>query len=672
MEKAGVIERKSSIEHIIKDHTCCQWKTRKKRIHQVIKSNDEYFPKGWKYDTMENGMLSFLEWFKRKAKGATDVFLQDPYFEDVALFFLASADTESEYTVLTQTHLKTNSDGSDAIVPENDMPERKKTIQLCILQNPTLFNRMKLIVKDIPVSDNKLHDRYILFTYPNGKSEAYTLSNSIQGATTKQPLLVTQIGDNAYNKLRIHLTELLDKNSIETIYDYREQKELPSEDVSEIADPGFYNWLCNRIGKESEIDTRLILEDIFGWNTIPKISTFGYGLACIPDSENYNIIQNAAIIIKNNNEWIAILKDFILAKHYSQYPVGFIGCPHFGYGYRNPSYLVELSFNEIVSRYNIYILEYAGIDTDTFRVWGQYYACQILSKTSPEEAIDVLKQLRRTLVTIRYDKQITPVFKATTVLLNALLLQASYCDDYKIMDILLKDDEEWCRALGALLLVYYSRNSEFDAAGALNKISNKNELIHVCKLAWGLQDRIADMNLFYSRLIDVYENKSSDDILKELVTLLQDPYIIEYKIDFVEKVIKPLIEHGFLSCKTISDYVIEGIYAKSISADNAVQLRRILPGVLYSLNGSFDMLVIKAKNTIKKFLANVRSIVIPDDDSLFEAAREVINLRNLLRDLLYLCDLNENPKGSTVKHLLTEVDAELDKVGLHNTKLKFE
>ena len=108
-------------------------------------------------------MLSFLAWFKNKAKGAQQIFLQDPYFEDVAMYFLASAEISCEYTVLTQTKLKTNPDGRNNFINEGESGQRKLKLLNCIKAYPLMFDSMKLNIYDISNKHNVSHDRYLIF-----------------------------------------------------------------------------------------------------------------------------------------------------------------------------------------------------------------------------------------------------------------------------------------------------------------------------------------------------------------------------------------------------------------------------------------------------------------------------------------------------------------------------
>ena len=673
VDKATVIEHKTSEKTVIREPASPKWTKRYAKPKPMVKSNDEYFPNGWDNTSDENGGLGFLAWFKRKAKGADDVFIHDPYFEDVALYFIASADIESSYTVLTQTRLKTNSDGTDTFVPQGEISERKEKIRNSILKNPTLFQGMKLVVKDVAAADNKLHDRYIIFTYGDGRVEAYTLSNSIQGATMKRPLLVTQIGDNAYVKLKAYLEKMLDAETLNIIYDYEEKKSLPYDEVSEIADPEFYSWMCEKCRKPSGYEIEEILDDAIKWNTVAKISTLGYWLATTPESFSYQKKEKAIAIFKSEKIWIDSLKDFVLDKHYSKYPIGFIDCPHNGFRDQNPCYLIGRAYEIIVSRDNTDFLEYAGVEGGTYRVWGQYYACEILVRVSPYEAIDTLKQLSRTLLSIKNDRRATPVFKISNMLLSALFSKAALSVDKDILDLLLSDNEKWCRALGALILLYYSRKDDFSVEEYLGKIQDVQERIHVCKTAWSLRSRIADMTTFYSHLISAYEIVSdSNVVLQDLLLLLNGCYHLEHKADFVVMVISPLIHKGLFTADDVCNAVIEDLYGTSIHEDNSIRLRGVLPTVLHCLDVDFSKLEVDARNTLKQFERAINSMLVKGKNEIFNAAHEVINLRNLLRDLLKLYGDRDNDKTNGIKNVLTDVDASLDKVGLEKTKIKFE
>jgi len=137
VDKASSIQRTRSESHHRINKGLPQWLKRKVTIKPIERCDDAYFPAGWDCETQESGSLSFLEWFKAKTKGAKSVFLQDPYFEDVALSFIALTDIQGECTILTQTDLKTNTDNTSYT---GGGSQRKDRILSLIKDNPSLYD----------------------------------------------------------------------------------------------------------------------------------------------------------------------------------------------------------------------------------------------------------------------------------------------------------------------------------------------------------------------------------------------------------------------------------------------------------------------------------------------------------------------------------------------------
>lgn len=330
-----------------------------------------------------------------------------------------------------------------------------------IKANPLLFDPMKLVVKDVPISHNALHDRYLVFDYGDGRIEAYTLSNSLQGATNKQPLLITQIGDGAFEKVLKHIETTLGREGIETIYDYRnkprEDDEIEKCELRQIADKGFYDWIVTQ--KEAMLNGNVehVLNDIRSWRTYDRMATFGYFLADMHDEEAKKILEYAAAIVTKDAVWISILKDFILKGHYSKYPVGYIKSPHRGWVHADCTRLLGMAYKDIVTPFNAHLIEDSSSEGHSFGVWGQMYASKLLVKASPEGALDVLKQLRPTLLGIDTDRTVTPVFKVTQMLMAELMETVVWQKGDRMMQLMLNDAEPWCRGIGALMLLYCAK-----------------------------------------------------------------------------------------------------------------------------------------------------------------------------------------------------------------------
>lgn len=641
-----------------------------------IKSNDMFFPKGWDKETDVVGLIGFLEWFKNKTKGAKSVFLQDPYFEDVALYFLASADTACEYTILTQIALATNPNGTDKLVENGD---RKKIIKKAIENYPKMFSPMKLVVKDMPGINAKLHDRYLIFWYADGSVEGYTLSNSLQGATLKQPLLITQIGDNAFGMVSKHIKETIDVNKVETIYDYAEVPKKKAKVCSEIADQGFYNWLVSMKRRNVCDFVNEVLPDMQMWNTDAKISTLGYYLA--RSNNDYEYETEIVKQMKADSRWIPILKTYILMKHYDEYPIGFRNCKHRGYHHYDYSSILLVSFDEIVTSRNSHFLEYANSESSTYGVWGQFYACYFLARLSAEESIDILKQFKPTLMNIDYDRSIEPIYKSANMLMQAVIDCVMNNGSDKYIGVLLNDKEEWCRGLGALIMVCKSQREHFTPSDYKCLLTDPKECIRVCNAAWAIRPKVANASFYYKWLTDSYLALADKDyVLRMLAELMKETHYLEDKKAYLLQVIQPLITAGLIDKDFISHGLIDALFDGTMDLDSAkgdnpniyFTLQHVLPAALHLVDGDIEPLAYKIQACYKSADRDLNAAILKDDDTMFRLSRPLILLRNLLMATLKEYQGSTLTTVSKLNLLLTNVDKRLDEIGMVKTKKQFE
>lgn len=639
-----------------------------------IKLNDEFFPKGWDAATEEQGMLSFLGWFKKKAKGTKSVFLQDPYFEDVAMYFLASADVNCEYTVLTQTQLKTNPDGTGGKVEEGEDRKRKSKIVEGIKQNPWMFEPMKLVVKDLPITHNTLHDRYLVFDYGEGNVEAYTLSNSLQGATNKQPLLVTQIGDFAFEKVSAHIAEVLKKEIIETIYDYSERKPTCAGVFEKVADKGFYSWL--EIQKEAlkKGDVRPILDDIIEWKTYEKLATLGYFLASTADDEVEDILNQLVKCMVTDSKWTSVLKDFILKGHYTEYPIGYIKTPFKAYVHADMTPMLGMKYEEIVTAWNTHLMDYIGCEGHTYGVYGQYFAAKLLLKLSVTEYVDVLKQLRPTLLDIKTDKTIEPCYKLTVMLMNELIEADFWEKSDRVMKTLLSDENTWCRGLGALLMLHSAQDDDFSCKNYRHFITDDDEMVTMCHAAWGMKPATVHQEVFYEWLRETFIKIGDVGYFKNrlIKDVLGETHFMDDKVDYMMNVVKPLSDCGFVNKDDLSLTITNELYEKSVTGEHTVAMVGVLPECLFSLDCDLEPLYERAMKEKDDFEDKMKRIAVKDNDSVFFVAKRCIELRLLLKWLIKKYEKKTSSTIDKVKLLLREIDKKLDSYGLEETKNMYE
>lgn len=669
VDEAMTIERSESMHSTIGE-------PEKKRVYRKKpqKCNDVFFPKGWDAKEEEHGMLSFLEWFKEKAKNAQSVFLQDPYFEDVAMYFLASANISSEYTVLTQTQLRTNPDGTNKKVEEDEEGLRKKKIVGGIKANPRMFAPMKLMVIDIPITHNVLHDRYLIFDYGEGRVEAYTLSNSLQGATNKVPLLITQIGDAAFEKVMKHIKETMSREGVLTIYNYAERTSKREDvELDKVADGGFLNWLdCQKeIMKGGKVDH--ILKDISEWMTYDKLATVGYFLADMADEEAHGILCHFANEMRKDAYWVATLKDFILKGHYSNYPVGYINSPYRGMIHNDATVLMGLKYEQIVTCFNAHFLDYIGSEGHSYGVWGQFFAAKLLLRLSITEYVDVLKQLRPTLLAIDTDKTIEPCYKVSVMLMAELMEYDYWNKTDAVMVALMGEQDAWLRGIGALIFLHKAQDASFNC-NSFRYLVSDDEVVTLSHAAWGMKPAPAHVDVFYDWLVDAITKKGDADYFKKCLfeDILGESHFIDDKAAYVEHVALPLIAKSLVGKDELSKQMIEVLFTKSIRGDETVRVREVLPACLPVVDGDINLMYDLSKETVVGFKESVRKLPLKGDEVLFEVAKDSINLRVILMHLVQNYEGKSNSIIDAINVLLADLDKSLDEYGLGRSKRMFE
>jgi hypothetical protein len=360
------------------------------------------------------------------------------------------------------------------------------------------------------------------------------------------------------------------------------------------------------------------------------------------------VVDIVAESIRNNRAWIDTLKNFVLRIHYSAFPIGFIGCPYRESFYRSPSVLLESGFKEIVSRENLWFIEYVGMESGIYKVWGQYYACKILMMVAPEEAIDVLKQLRVTLCKVKYNKNTTPVFMITNMLLNEILLQTAYCSNISIMNMLLSDNEESFRALGVLMLIYHSKYcNEIDMEDGLGKIRDSNELIHTCEMALEIQLDDARKDVYCTKLLAAYQDSSSGskvlEYFKKIITIQSrnsrksagEEYRVfseEYKLLYVERIITPLISAGFVTKEAVKNIVIEVLFLHI--GEPLTQYNGSWAQLLLSTGCNLSECYDRMRLFLDKFVESVSKMDLKNDDTIYRESFPLQKLKGLSMDIL--------------------------------------
>lgn len=628
---ASSIQRTHSESHHIKNKGLPQWLKRKATIKPIERCDDAYFPVGWDCKTQESGSLSFLEWFKDKTDGAKWLFLQDPYFEDVALSFIALTDIQGECIILTQTDLRTNADNTSYT---GGGSQRKAKILSLIKNYPSLYDSMQLIIRDMPGSGPKLHDRYLFIGYDDDRCEGYMLSNSLQGATKKSPLLITRIGTPVLVKVKKHITELIDQNKVETIYNYSDRtSSTPQERQEIIADPDLY--ACLKKVMNQPLDPACldqVLNDILKEKTADRISTFGYYLAHISDDELLSTHQVMGARIANNPKAIEALKSFILEHHKSSFPIGFEGFS--GRGYRNNHFpdILEFSYHKIIHRNHTHLIDTSYIGP-SHPIWGMEHACILLIRASAQDTIDTLKQLRDQLINIKTDKTITSIYKITNMLLCMIFNSVVFDWDGDLMEKMLIDGNDWCRGLGAFILIYKAEDSNFDIRTYSKLLQSHDERITLCNTIIFSSERNINRDDTYNLLIEEVKGSDIDYAYNNILNILIGYYPLELQETYIRKIYEPLIQDGRLDRDKLSSRLTEALFDEYIQS-GAKTRSDVLVMSLSLINGSLEVLQAKSQKILMATERHLNRLIIKDHNNVSQACSALKNLRSLLEGIL--------------------------------------
>lgn len=629
VDKASSIQRTRSESHHRINKGLPQWLKRKVTIKPIERCDDAYFPAGWDCETQESGSLSFLEWFKAKTKGAKSVFLQDPYFEDVALSFIALSDIQGECIILTQTDLKTNTDNTSYT---GGGSQRKDRILSLIKDNPSLYDSMQLIIRDMAGSGPKLHDRYLFIGYDDGRCEGYMLSNSLQGATKKSPLLITRIGTPVLVKVKKHIAKLIDPDKVETIYHYSDRTSSSTQEGKEIADADFYNFLqaMNHPLDPDCLDQ--VLNDILKERTADRISTFGYYLAHSSDDKCDSIRQYLGNQIANRPKAIKALKDFILEHHKSSFPIGFEGFSGRDYRDNHFSNILESSYHEIIHRNHTHLIGncYKGF---SYPVWGMECACMLLIRASSHHTIDTLKQLRDQLVSIKTDKTITSIYKITNTLLCMIFDSVVFDWDGDLMENMLRNSSDWCRGLGALILIYKADDSNFDIRSYIELLQSHDERITLCDTIIFSSKRSINRDDIYNLLIEEINGSDIEYAYKNILDILRGYYPLELQETYIRKIYEPLIQDGRLDKDKLSSRLTEALFDECIQSEPKYRPDVLAMG-LCLINGSFKVLQEKSQKQLMETERKLNRLIIKDQNNVFQACSVLRDLKPLLYSII--------------------------------------
>lgn len=524
-------------------------------------SEAEFFPQGWSKESKQHGALSFLEWFKRCANGTGRMVLQDPYFDSKALEFIArGTNTATEYIIVTQTQLVTNPDGTLKV---DDKSDRHNRILQMISTHPTLFSSIRLKIYNVGGATNILHDRYMLLYDNNTPTKGFLLSNSIQGATTKQPLLITPIPYDTLLKVDDYISDSLKNKDISLVYDSESISQQVTNVKSKVCSPEFYNELKSKLSNKNDITTTRV-NSLLSSNNIyfnQMFSTFGYFLA--NTNMSYNIIK-CIDTQEIKYDFAKKLKDYIQKSPELKFPLGYIGSSD-RYIYENYAYIFTADFNEVLKNASALdnIHETYGCGN-----YGVMYGSELLLEIDVPKFISLLINIHHKISKCeKQDIARTPLYRLANTVASTLLAHLSYgSNNLTTAVLLIQNKSEFVKSLGALYFLHALQNREIESLDIVKQNLPKDKFVSFCTIGLlemrGVQN--APFSLLLNCLSDVFVNNYEESLFKVICEQVMLSYSDDLKLKFIPEFVNPLMSADIITADSALQIYL-GVFSKVFS-----------------------------------------------------------------------------------------------------------
>lgn len=433
-------------------------------IHELFPepSGGGFFPKGWA--DQRSGLLGFIDWFINAISDSKNsrAILIDPYFDGVGVELFARARSRNtEFVVVTNAQVA--SDDDVPLAGESMEPARATRLKDAAKAFDFLLSALKFKVLDLrSVGGGRgalFHDRYLILEGSSAdEMRGFHLSNSIQGATKRAPLLVTPISADILPDVTDYVRKLIlaDKSMVEAEVvtlvdtglwrkDHARSKIEPDADAQSLLFSRFFGRQKGLSVEDSyESISEFLMDRISPIEFSDRWQSFAYWLAI--NSDGQGIIKALAKYAEQG--LIAMIKDFILAAPTVSYPVGLGGSE------------ADIETQSLVMKFSAQFpqaIEYAErlfdfpprfIRPSSFPV---SYATTLLALRAPVQAVVVLDELHfRLLQSTAENREFLDAVMNTLRACLAEVIEELYCEQDDLALALIGSNIALLRSLGAL------------------------------------------------------------------------------------------------------------------------------------------------------------------------------------------------------------------------------
>ena len=549
------------------------------------KSDSEFFPKGWDSDSHEHGAISFLAWFQKNMGSAGTVIIQDPFFDTVGLEFLArTTNSQTKFFVVTSTQIHSLDDENTANAKSESSPKtepnRARRLKAILNKYPTLFGSINLRIHDIrglksQSKQDVIHDRYILVYENQELKKGFHLSNSLQGATRKHPLLITVIPLDVLKKVETHLQGNMginqSKNSTEPliIYDSSATKQKQKKIIKDVADSELLSEMLIRVNGTSNTS---FVEFIEERTKTPRKrnafwSTFGYLLAT---NNEANSLRDQ-ISVSDNHSVVNGLFEYLKDTIKSDYPIGFRD--ESTYLRQSWVFLYEVEYGESLKE--CLRLEQFLFEGERFGNWGAHFGSRILLHLSISKYLELVDFIHTEYLQTRstVDVMSSSVSKLNTVAISKLSRTLFWDRRLSTIALIVKSDYNYLKPLATAALFSwiheFNTSTRFKGTRKLLKsnMSANDYLLTISLFLLNSEFRkksnVDLENFVFDEIVVTLKENRNDGLLEVTCSSLADSSypLIEKKI--TEGILIPM--HTKLD-KVMADPIFEFWYARFINS----------------------------------------------------------------------------------------------------------
>jgi len=596
VEQAEIVTQTHYEQYPIRSNQIDPWIMEGEEVYSSVKtifskpSEGLFIKNGWGSVSDEPGKFTFFKWLQYLTDdaSASKVLIVDPYFDESGISEVIArvSAVQAEYIVMANTQ-------ANSSYPEDPNLDREpnRATRLKEICNRTdiqlLLSRLKFNLLDVrsltEKADQLFHDRYIIVYNNEGKLKAgYHLSNSIQGATSNHPLLITPIPYDILGDVAAYIQELRnpppDKNyKVIQLYPFGES--YTNQQNGEIEE---------NPSDTLEIETELneLIERLINPNDLAEFTQIWQKIcsflnhSCDVNGDLNNIIDFDGSVLANKLEQMLIkipkqlalpIKSFKADTHLEANRIKDLMKLNFAKAIRKSDYLLNSVYWQMWS----ICLEDNGIS----------YATQVLGALNSEKLVQTISKLQQALANIpdnesekvkKCNYQHTITFMLKQVILDLLEIRFGYTKNSDFLPSFLKSDIPLVRAIAARSL-YYGNYSKVDSDQVFATLSVLPELEQLYTLAeWifelrtkaNCQEKTENEDLkklrqdIFTKMRQCFPSTISDSDFETVVHRLSGPSEGDWSVSTTEDFLMPLVDDGNLCIDRVTEFWLSFLFNK--------------------------------------------------------------------------------------------------------------